>query len=71
MGVTLSEERLATCPMQLRQEEVDRVQELAANAETLLAVAKTHTALVMISHVAKWLSAILGALVLLKGFAEW
>lgn len=70
-GVTLTDDRLATCPIHLRQEEVDRIQDLAANAETLLSVAKTHTALIMISHVAKWLSAILGALVLLKGFAEW
>jgi hypothetical protein len=71
MGAILPEDRTDMCPMHLRQEEVDRLHNLAAHEETLLAVARTHTALIMVSHVAKWLSAILGALVLLKGFTEW
>ena len=67
----MTEDHLEFCPMHLRREEVEQLQNLAAHEETLLAVARTHIALIMISHVAKWLSAILGALVLLKGFAEW
>ena len=70
-GVTLPDDRLQSCPMHLRPEEVEQLQNLAAHEETLLSVAKTHIALIMVSHVAKWLSAILGALVLLKGIAEW
>jgi hypothetical protein len=70
-GVTLPDDRLPSCPMHLRAEEVEQLQNLAAHEETLLSVAKTHIALIMVSHVAKWLSAILGALVLLKGIAEW
>jgi hypothetical protein len=57
--------------MHLSEEEVNRLRNLAANGETLINVARTHNALIMLSHVAKWLSAILGALVLLKGFTEW
>jgi hypothetical protein len=34
-------------------------------------VARAHAALILASHVVKWLSAILGTLVLLKGFLPW
>ena len=57
--------------MHLSEEEVNQLRHLAANEETLLNVARTHNALLMLSNVAKWLSAILGALILLKGLTEW
>ena len=59
------------CPMHLSDADVARLRLLAANTDALLNLARTHNALLMLSHVAKWLSAILGALVLLKGFNGW
>jgi hypothetical protein len=59
------------CAMHLRQEDVERLRRLAANEPALLAMARFHTALLMLGNVAKWLSAIIGILIMLKGFSNW
>ena len=52
----------------LREEEIAALRRLLNHDEALLALIRVHAAIVLLGHIAKWLSAILGALVLLKGF---
>jgi hypothetical protein len=59
------------CPLGLREEEAADLRSLVAQADVLLSVAKAHSALLLITHVVKWLSAIAGGLVLLKGLDIW
>lgn len=56
-----------TCRLGLSQTEVDQLKHIAMQSDVLLSVAKAHAALILISHVAKWLSAILGVGLLIKG----
>jgi hypothetical protein len=67
--VFVPDQDILVCPMQLRREEVSRLRALADNEQALVAVARFHIALQMLGSVVKWLSAIIGLLVLLKGFA--
>jgi hypothetical protein len=57
--------------MGLSEEEVNDLRSLALQADILRSVAKAHSALLLITHVVKWLSAIAGGLVLLKGLDIW
>ncbi len=59
------------CPFGLTEEEVASLRALALDADVLKSVAKAHTALILFTHVIKWLSAIAGGLVLLKGLDIW
>jgi len=59
------------CPLRLTEEEVASLRALALYADVLKSVAKAHTALLLFTHVIKWLSAIAGGLVLLKGLDIW
>jgi len=59
------------CPLGLTGEEISDLRSLAHQAEVLRSVAKAHSALLLITHVVKWLSAIAGGLVLLKGLEIW
>lgn len=52
-------------------QQIEQLRLIAGNAEILMAVARAHSALILTSHVLKWLSAILGTLVLLRGFFPW
>lgn len=60
-----------TDPRLLSKEQIDQLKRLATQSDVLMDVARAHTALILASHVVKWLSAILGTLVLLKGFLPW
>lgn len=53
--------------MQLRRDEVTQLRALAANEQALMALARFHGALLILGNVAKWLSAIIALLVLIKG----
>jgi hypothetical protein len=55
----------------LTEEEISNLRSLAHQAEILNSVAKAHSALLLITHVVKWLSAIAGGLVVLKGLDIW
>lgn len=59
------------CPVGLSEEEIADLRSLALQADILRSVAKAHSALLLITHVVKWLSAIAGGLVLLKGLDIW
>jgi hypothetical protein len=59
------------CPLGLSESEIADLRSLAHQAEILRSVAKAHSALLLITHVVKWLSAIAGGLVLLKGLDIW
>lgn len=59
-----------TCRLGLSQAEVDQLKHIAMQSDILLSVAKAHAALILISNVAKWLSAILGAAILIKGLIQ-
>jgi hypothetical protein len=60
-----------TDPRLLSEEQIDQLKRLATQSDVLMDVARAHAALILASHVVKWLSAILGTLVLLKGFLPW
>jgi hypothetical protein len=60
----------ANAPL-LSEVQIDQLKRLATQSDVLMDVARAHTALILASHVVKWLSAILGTLVLLKGFLPW
>jgi hypothetical protein len=59
------------CPLGLNEDEIADLRSLAHQADILRSVAKAHSALLLITHVVKWLSAIAGGLVLLKGLDIW
>jgi hypothetical protein len=59
------------CPFGLSEDEINELRSLALQADILRSVAKAHSALLLITHVVKWLSAIAGGLVLLKGLDIW
>jgi hypothetical protein len=59
------------CPLGLSESEIVELRSLAHQAEILRSVAKAHSALLLITHVVKWLSAIAGGLVVLKGLHIW
>jgi hypothetical protein len=59
------------CPLGLTEDEVSTLRTLALQADILKSVAKAHSALLLITHVVKWLSAIAGGLVVLKGLDIW
>lgn len=58
------------CRLGLSQAEVDQLKHIAMQSDVLLSVAKAHSALILLSHVAKWLSAIVGAGILIKGIFQ-
>jgi len=69
-GLAMTDQR-RICPFGLTEEEVSSLRTLAVYADVLKSVAKAHTALILFTHVIKWLSAIAGGLVLLKGLDIW
>lgn len=58
-------------PAALSEEEIDQLRLIAGNAGSLLAVVRAHSALILVSHIMKWLSAIVGAMMLFNGFIQW
>jgi hypothetical protein len=58
-------------PAALSEEEIDQLRLIAGNAGSLMAVVRVHSALILASQIMKWLSAIVGAMMLFKGFIQW
>lgn len=58
-------------PAALSEEEIDRLRLIAAHAGDLMAVVQVQGTVLLLSHVLKWLSALVGAMMFIKGFLTW